>query len=130
MCIRDRCKCRYQTQEELLSVAREYKRRGLPLSVIIIDFFHWPNQGVWDFDKTYWPDPKGMADELRAMGVKLFVSVWPTVDPRSPYYGEMIEKGYIVPVSYTHLYIYWVISLFSSSCWLKESVLRFVRNRF
>ena len=90
------CKCRYQTQEELLSVAREYKRRGLPLSVIIIDFFHWPNQGVWDFDKTYWPDPKGMADELRAMGVKLFVSVWPTVDPRSPYYGEMIEKGYIV----------------------------------
>lgn len=28
------------------------------------------------------------------------------------------------------LYIYWVISLFSSSCWLKESVLRFVRNRF
>lgn len=69
------CKCRYQTQEELLSVARAYKRRGLPLSVIIIDFFHWPNQGVWDFDKTYWPDPKGMADELRAMGVKLFVSV-------------------------------------------------------
>lgn len=51
---------------------------------------------MWDFDKTYWPDPKGMADELRAMGVKLFVSVWPTVDPRSPYYGEMIEKGYIV----------------------------------
>ena len=90
------CKCRYQTQAELLSVAREYKRRGLPISVIIIDFFHWPNQGVWDFDKKYWPDPAAMVRELEEMGIRLFVSVWPTVDPRSPYYAEMLEKGYIV----------------------------------
>ncbi len=34
------CKLRYQTQEELLEVAREYKRRKLPISVIVIDFFH------------------------------------------------------------------------------------------
>lgn len=90
------CKCRYKTQEELLSVAREYKRRGLPISVIIIDFFHWPNQGVWDFDKKYWPDPEAMVEELNEMGIKLFISVWPTVDPKSPNYEEMIEKGYIV----------------------------------
>lgn len=90
------CKCRYQTQEELLSVAREYKRRGLPISVIIIDFFHWPNQGVWDFDMKYWPDPEAMVRELEEMGIRLFISVWPTVDPQSPNYAEMIEKGYIV----------------------------------
>jgi alpha-D-xyloside xylohydrolase len=34
------CKLRYQTQEELLDVAREYKKRGLPLDVIVVDFFH------------------------------------------------------------------------------------------
>ena len=34
-------KLRYRTQEELLEVAREYHRRGLPLSVIVADFFHW-----------------------------------------------------------------------------------------
>lgn len=51
------CKLRYQTQEELLEVAREYKRRGLPLDVIVVDFFHWPLQGDWKFDATYWPDP-------------------------------------------------------------------------
>ena len=39
------CKLRYKTQEELLEVAREYKRRGLPISVIVSDFFHWPQQG-------------------------------------------------------------------------------------
>lgn len=51
------CKLRYQTQEELLSIAREYKRRELPIDLIVIDFFHWPLQGEWKFDPTYWPDP-------------------------------------------------------------------------
>jgi alpha-D-xyloside xylohydrolase len=51
------CKLRYQTQEELLQVAREYKRRELPIDLIVIDFFHWALQGEWKFDPTYWPDP-------------------------------------------------------------------------
>lgn len=51
------CKLRYQTQDELLEVAREYKRRNLPIDLIVIDFFHWPKQGEWKFDRTYWPDP-------------------------------------------------------------------------
>ena len=51
------CKLRYQTQEELLSIAREYRKRKLPLDLIVIDFFHWPKQGDWRFDATYWPDP-------------------------------------------------------------------------
>lgn len=89
------CKLRYQTQEEVLSVAREYKRRGLPISVIIVDFFHWPNQGVWDFDPEYWPDPAGMVRELEQMGIRLMVSVWPTVDPKSPNYPVMLENGYL-----------------------------------
>ena len=38
------CKLRYETQEELLQVAREYKRRGLPVSVMVIDYFHWTMQ--------------------------------------------------------------------------------------
>jgi len=33
---------RYSTQDELLAVAKEYKRRGLPLDVIVCDYFHWP----------------------------------------------------------------------------------------
>jgi len=40
------CKLRYSTQEELLNVAREYKKRELPLNVIVCDFFHWPHQGI------------------------------------------------------------------------------------
>lgn len=51
------CKLRYQNQEELLGVAREYKKRNLPIDVIVCDFFHWFMQGDWSFDPVYWPDP-------------------------------------------------------------------------
>lgn len=90
------CKLRYQTQEELLNVAREYKRRGLPIDVIVIDFFHWPLQGDWKFDPEYWPDPDAMIKELKDMGIELMVSIWPTVDKRSENYKEMLDKGYLV----------------------------------
>ena len=90
------CKLRYQTQEELLNIAREYKRRGLPIDVIVIDYFHWPLQGDWKFDPKYWPDPDAMIRELDDMGIKLMVSIWPTVDYRSDNFEEMLEKGYLI----------------------------------
>jgi Alpha-glucosidases, family 31 of glycosyl hydrolases len=90
------CKLRYQTQEELLAVAGEYKRRGLPLSVIVVDFFHWPTQGDWRFDPTYWPDPEAMIAQLKGMGIELMVSVWPTVDYRSENFAEMRDLGLLI----------------------------------
>lgn len=90
------CKLRYRTQEEVLEVAREYKRRGIPLDVIVIDFFHWIRQGDWSFDPKYWPDPKAMMEELKEMGVRCMVSVWPTVDKKSVNYREMSELGLFV----------------------------------
>ena len=83
------CKLRYQTQEELLEVAREYKRRNLPIDLIIIDFFHWPKQGEWKFDLVYWPEPDAMVQELQEMGIELMVSVWPTVDKTCENYEKM-----------------------------------------
>jgi alpha-D-xyloside xylohydrolase len=90
------CKLRYRTQDELLAVAREYRRRGLPLSVIVIDYFHWTRQGEWRFDPAEWPDPAAMVAELERLGVKLMVSVWPTVNPASENYQEMAELGLLV----------------------------------
>ncbi|MBP7403242.1 MAG: family 31 glucosidase, partial [Clostridia bacterium] len=84
------------TQDELLGIAREYKRRGLPISVIVVDFFHWPYQGDWRFDPVYWPDPDVMIAELRGMGIELMVSIWPTVDYRSENFAEMKDKGCLI----------------------------------
>jgi len=90
------CKLRYQTQEELLEVAREHKKRGLPMSVIVADYFHWPNQGDWKFDKDYWPNLPEMVAELKELGIELMVSIWPTVEESSENYNEMLEKGYLI----------------------------------
>jgi alpha-D-xyloside xylohydrolase len=90
------CKLRYKTQDELLAVAREHKRRGLPLSVIVIDYFHWTRQGDWKFDPDEWPDPAAMVAELTELGVKVMVSVWPTVNPASENYAEMAGAGLLV----------------------------------
>ncbi|MBO5501028.1 MAG: glycoside hydrolase family 31 protein [Clostridia bacterium] len=90
------CKLRYRTQDELMAVAREHKRRGLPLDVIVVDFFHWTMQGDFKFEPRDWPDPEGMVRELREMGIEPVVSVWPTIDERSENFGKMATKGYLV----------------------------------
>ncbi|MCQ2578789.1 MAG: family 31 glucosidase [Treponema sp.] len=90
------CKLRYRTQEEVLTVARKYKEMGIHLDVIVIDFFHWIRQGDWGFDPEYWPDPKAMCDELHAMGTKVMISIWPSVDKKCSHYYEMADKGYLV----------------------------------
>jgi alpha-D-xyloside xylohydrolase len=94
------CKLRYRTQAELLAVAREYQRRGLPLSVIVSDFFHWTHLGDWKFDPAEWPDPAGLVAELGEMGVKLVVSIWPSVSPLSENYREMAERGLLIGTEY------------------------------
>ncbi|WP_336921922.1 glycoside hydrolase family 31 protein [Aquipuribacter sp. SD81] len=73
------CKLRYTDQEQLLEVVREHRRRGLPLDVVVADFFHWPRMGDFRFEEEFWPDPTAMVAELREHGVELMVSVWPQV---------------------------------------------------
>jgi alpha-D-xyloside xylohydrolase len=87
---------RYSTQEELLGVAREYARRQLPLSVIVIDYFHWTHLGDWRFDPAAWPDPKAMIAELDQLGVKAMVSVWPAVSPVGENFDEMLDQNLLV----------------------------------
>ena len=89
-------KLRYASQEELESVVGEHQSRGLPLSVIVIDFFHWTRHGEWRFDPDRWPDPAGMVARLRERGVRVMVSVWPTVSRLASTWDEMWRTGYIV----------------------------------
>lgn len=90
------CKLRYRNQDEILAVAREHKRRGLPMDAIVIDFFHWTMQGDFKFEPLDWPDPEAMVKELKELGIETVVSVWPTIDERSENFGKMAEMGYLV----------------------------------
>ncbi|WP_285136821.1 TIM-barrel domain-containing protein [Microbacterium sp. lyk4-40-TSB-66] len=90
------CKLRYSSQEELLAVAREHVRRGLPLDVIVADFFHWPRMGDFRFEEEFWPDPAEMVRELDGLGVELMVSVWPQVALDSENYAVMKKENLLV----------------------------------
>ncbi len=90
------CKLRYYNQEQVLEVAREYKKRNIPLDVLVIDYYHWPRCGDWRFDEEYFPDPAAMVKELKEMGIETMVSIWPQVDWRSENYEEMKQQGLLV----------------------------------
>ena len=90
------CRLRYENQEQLLSVARRYKELGIPLDVIVIDYFHWTEQGDYRFDPKYWPDPKAMTEELHKMGIKLMVSMWPTINEHSENYRHMLDNNMLI----------------------------------
>lgn len=90
------CKLRYYNQEQVLSVAREYKKRNIPLDVFVIDYYHWPRCGDWRFNEEFFPDPKAMVKELHDMGIETMVSIWPQVDWRSENYEEMKQQGLLV----------------------------------
>lgn len=90
------CKLRYYNQEQVLEIAREYKRRGIPVDVLVIDYYHWPRCGDWRFDEEYFPNPAAMVKELHDMGIETMVSIWPQVDWRSENYEEMKQQGLLV----------------------------------
>ncbi|RAX20455.1 MULTISPECIES: TIM-barrel domain-containing protein [unclassified Actinomyces] len=90
------CKLRYWNQSQLLEVAREHTRRGLPIDVIVADFFHWPELGDYHFDEEMWPNPRAMVEELRELGIELMVSVWPQVSPLSENYPLLAKENLLV----------------------------------
>ena len=68
---------RYSSQGQILEVASEYVRRGLPISVIVVDYHHWVHEGDWRFSDDpevphhttgCWPNPTAMAEQLATMG--------------------------------------------------------------
>lgn len=93
------CKLRYYNQEQVLSIAREYKKRNIPVDVLVIDYYHWPRCGDWRFDEEYFPDPAAMVKELHEMGIETMVSIWPQVDWRSENYAEMKQQGLLVKIN-------------------------------
>ncbi|MSS77825.1 glycosyl hydrolase family 31 [Anaerococcus sp. WCA-380-WT-2B] len=76
-------KLRYQTSEELLDVYQKYLSKNIIPSVMVIDYFHWTEEGDFKFDDKYWKNIKEVADFMHKNGTKLMVSVWPTVARKS-----------------------------------------------
>lgn len=88
------CKQRYASQQEILDVARGYRERGLPADVMVVDWFYFSKMGQMDMDPRFWPDPKGMNDELHRLGFHSMISVWPRFVPDDRYYDLLLKNGW------------------------------------
>ena len=88
---------RYETQDQLLGVVREYRKRGLPLDNIVQDWFYWREDdwGSHRFDPTRFPDPKKMIDDIHGMNARFMISVWPKFYPTTDNYKELDARGFM-----------------------------------
>ena len=89
---------RYVTQEELISIVREYRRRQLPLDCIVLDWKSWTGDlwGQKTFDPERFPDPSQMTADLHALNARLMISIWPIMRPGGANWQEMKEHGYLL----------------------------------
>lgn len=91
---------RYCSSQELLDIVGEYRKRQIPLDMIVQDWNYWP-AGQWGrmtMDPKYYPNKRMLADSLHAMNCRLMVSIWPNAQ-HCPQYDDFNSRGWILPGS-------------------------------
>ncbi|KAF9457895.1 glycoside hydrolase family 31 protein [Collybia nuda] len=94
-------KLRYYNQSQVLNVAQRFHDENVNVSLIVVGkflnvlyFFAWKFQGDWSFDLEFFPDPAGMAAEVKRLtGAEMMVSLWPSVEDLSVNYLTLQENG-------------------------------------
>ena len=76
-------------------MARTFRKKRIPIDLIVIDFFHWPLMGDFRFDDGILARSEAMADELRRNGIRLMVSIWPQNRPAIRELREMRHHNYL-----------------------------------
>jgi len=89
-------KARYESQAELMGIAKGYRDRGYPLDVMVLDWFYWTRMGQLDIDRTYFPDPAGMNRQLHDWGMHSIISVWPRFEREGRYFNYLASKGWLL----------------------------------
>jgi len=92
------CRERYRTQDELLSVVKEFRTRQIPLDNIVQDWFYWKEDqwGSHEFDATRFPDAEGMIKELHSdLHTRIMISVWPKFYVGTKNYEEFQKNGWL-----------------------------------
>jgi alpha-D-xyloside xylohydrolase len=86
-------KDRYHNQSQFLDVAHGYISRNIPLSLLTIDWFHWPQLGDMELNPLCWPDPQGMVDELSGLGIETMITHWPFMSNASKHRASYEAAG-------------------------------------
>lgn len=90
------CKQRYESQEEILEVAKKYREKKYPIDMMVVDWFYWQYLGDMDLWTKDWPTPKMMTQELQEMNLDCMISVWPRFMKESRNYAYLEQNGFFV----------------------------------
>jgi len=89
---------RYKTEAEVLETVKEFRKRGIPLDNIVLDWNYW-RQNDWgsqEFDATRFPSPDSMISVLHKEDHAHFmISVWPKFYEGIDVYKEFDQKGWL-----------------------------------
>lgn len=77
----------YKNEQDILTVAKSYKNAGIPLDSIYMDIDYMEDFKDFTVNQDRFPDLKGLADDMRELGIHLV----PIIDA-----GVKVEKGYDV----------------------------------
>lgn len=75
----------YKTQDEVLTLAAEFKKKNMPIDAIHLDIHYMDACKVFTFNQNAFPNPKLMIESLKKNGVNIIT----ILDP-----GIKVEKGY------------------------------------
>ncbi len=91
---------RYETQEEILEIAKEYDQRNLGLDCVVLDWCSWEgNQwGQKTLDRKRFPEPADMIEQLhKDYQVRFMLSIWPNMEECTENYKEFKAIGELLP---------------------------------
>ncbi len=88
---------RYRSQDELLEVVKEYRKRNIPFDNIVLDWSYWPvdSWGSHEFDPEFFPDPAAMVDDVHRLNAKIMISVWPKFYINTGHFKEFDRRGWM-----------------------------------
>jgi alpha-D-xyloside xylohydrolase len=72
------CRERYSSQQQILDTVAEFRKRQIPLDLIVQDWQYWGSHGwgAYEWDRAHYPDPAAMIQSLHQQNVRFMISVW------------------------------------------------------
>ena len=95
------CRERYTSGTHLVETVKEFRKRNLPVDVIVQDWQYWGKYGwgVPKFDETNYPDPDKFIKQLHDLNAHFSVSVWENLDKKSDVAKDYVDKDLFIPNS-------------------------------
>jgi alpha-D-xyloside xylohydrolase len=95
------CRERYTSGTHLVETIKEFRKRNLPVDVIVQDWQYWGKYGwgVPKFDETFYPNPAGFIKELHGLNAHFNISVWENLDKKSEVAKDYVDNNLFIPNS-------------------------------